>query len=52
MIALPTKRATGPRAIAAAGEVNAYAADAVAMNPLQPSTEEEIERLRALGYAD
>jgi arylsulfatase len=35
-----------------AAEVDAYAADAVAMNPLQPPTEEEIERLRALGYAD
>jgi hypothetical protein len=33
-------------------EVDAYAADAVAMNPLQPPTEEEIECLRALGYAD
>jgi arylsulfatase A-like enzyme len=33
-------------------DVDAYAADAVAMNPLRPPTEEEIERLRALGYAD
>jgi arylsulfatase A-like enzyme len=33
-------------------EVSAYAAEAVPMNHLPPPTEEEIERLRALGYAD
>jgi arylsulfatase len=33
-------------------EIGAYAAKAVAMNPLRPPTDEEIERLRALGYAE
>jgi len=33
-------------------EVAAYAERAVAINPLPPLTEKEIERLRALGYVD